>query len=75
MMKKAVSPNTASPATPSPITVPPPKDTFKAFGKLVRAACVVLTFVLVAIRIPIFPAKAEKIAPHIKAITINFFMN
>ena len=53
------------------MTVPPPKDTFKAFGKLVLAACVVLTFVLVAIFIPMFPANAEKKAPNIKATTIN----
>ena len=65
MIKKAVKPNTAKPATPNPITVPPPKDTFNACGKLVRAACVVLTFVFVAIFIPIFPAKAEKNAPTI----------
>jgi hypothetical protein len=36
------------------------KRNFKACGKLVRAACVVLTFVFVAIFIPIFPAKAER---------------
>ena len=66
-----VNPRTAKPATPKPITVPPPKDTFRAFGKLVFAACVVLTLVFVAIFIPIFPAKAEKKAPHIKAITMS----
>ena len=66
-----VKPKTAKPATPSPITVPPPKETFNAFGKLVFAACVVLTFVLVAIFIPIFPANAENIAPIIKATTIK----
>jgi len=70
-IKNDVNPKTAKPATPRPITVPPPKETFKAFGKLVFAACVVLTFVLVAIFIPIFPAYAEKIAPKIKANTIN----
>ena len=70
-IKNAVKPKTAKPATPNPITVPPPKDTFKAFGRLVLAACVVLTFVFVAIFIPIFPAKAEKIAPKINAIIIN----
>ena len=37
-MKNPVNPKTAKPATPRPITVPPPKDTFKACGKLVRAA-------------------------------------
>ena len=70
-MKNAVRPKTASPATPSPITVPPPKDTLSAFGRLVLAACVVLTFVLVAIFIPILPANAENIAPIIKATTIS----
>src|SRR5690606_24643946 len=59
------------PATPKPITVPPPKETFSAFGKLVRAASVVLAFASVAILIPIFPAKAEKTAPTTKAGTIN----
>ena len=70
-MKKLVKPRTAKPATPNPITVPPPKETFSACGKLVRAACVVLTLVFVAIFIPIFPAKAEKKAPKINATTIN----
>ncbi|CAI8236556.1 MAG: Uncharacterised protein [Flavobacteriaceae bacterium] len=71
IMKNNVSPKTANPATPSPITVPPPNDTLSAFGKLVFAACVVLTLVLVAIFIPIFPAYAEKIAPKINAIAID----
>ena len=71
IIKNPVNPKTARPATPNPITVPPPKETFKACGKLVRAACVVRTFVFVAIFIPIFPAKAEKNAPKMKAITIN----
>ena len=70
-MKKQVSPKTAKPATPRPITVPPPRETFNAFGKLVRAAWVVLTFVLVAIFIPMLPAKAEKNAPIINAITMS----
>ena len=70
-MKNKLKPNTAKPATPNPITVPPPNDTFKAFGKLVRAASVVRTLELVAIRIPMFPAKAEKNAPQTKAITIS----
>ena len=70
-MKKVVKPKTANPATPSPITVPPPKDTFNASGKEVRAAWVVLTLVLVAIFIPMFPAKAEKNAPKINATTIS----
>ena len=70
-MKNAVSPSTANPATPSPITVPPPNDIFNAVGKLVLAAWVVLTLVFVAIFIPIFPAHAEKNAPKTKAITIS----
>ena len=57
------------------MTVPPPKETFNACGKLVLAAWVVLTLVLVAIFIPIFPAKAEKIAPIIKATTINIWVD
>ena len=52
------------------MTVPPPKETFRAFGKLVRAASVVLEFASVATRMPIFPATAEKIAPMTKAGTI-----
>ena len=70
-IKNAVRPKTAKPATPSPITVPPPKEISSAFGRLVLAACVVLTLVFVAIFIPIFPAKAENTAPKIKATTIN----
>ncbi|CAI8362433.1 MAG: Uncharacterised protein [Flavobacterium sp. SCGC AAA160-P02] len=38
IIKNAVKPNTAKPATPNPITVPPPKEIFNAFGKLVLAA-------------------------------------
>lgn len=66
-MNNKVRPKTASPATPNPITVPPPKDIFSAFGKLVFAACVVLTLVFVAIFIPMLPANAENIAPIINA--------
>ena len=73
-MKKAVSPRTASPATPRPITVPPPKDIFNALGKLVLAACVVLTLVFVAIFIPILPAQAENKAPNTKATTIKILV-
>ena len=40
-IKNAVNPKTARPATPRPITVPPPNDTFNALGKLVFAAWVV----------------------------------
>ena len=71
MIKNADNPKTANPATPRPITVPPPKEILSASGKLVLAAWVVLTFVLVAIFIPIFPAKAEKTAPITNAITIK----
>jgi len=70
-MKRRLNPNTASPATPSPMTVPPVNDTFNACGKLVRAACVVLTFAAVAIRIPMFPAHAEKNAPITNAMMMN----
>ena len=70
-MKNAVRPSTAKPATPNPITVPPANDIFNASGKLVLAAWVVLTFVFVAIFIPIFPASAEKKAPNTNATTIN----
>ena len=65
------SPKTANPATPRPITVPPLNATFIALGKLVFAASAVLTFALVAILIPIFPASAEKTAPITNEITIN----
>ena len=66
-----LNPNTARPATPSPITVPPVKATFKALPKLVLAAWVVLTLAAVAILIPMFPANAEKNAPMIKAKIIK----
>ena len=52
-MNKPPKPNMANPATPKPITVPPVNETFKACFKLVRAACVVRTFALVATFIPI----------------------
>jgi len=64
------SPKTANPATPSPMTVPPPKETWSALGKLVFAASAVRALASVAMRIPMFPAKAEKPAPNIKAGTI-----
>ena len=50
--------------------MPPPNDILSALGREVLAACVVLTFVFVAIFIPIFPAKAEKKAPTTNEITI-----
>ena len=53
------------------MTVPPPKATLRALGKLVLAACVVLEFASVAILIPIFPAKPENTAPTMKAGIIN----
>ena len=65
-----VSPSTARPATPRPITVPPPNETASALGKLVLAASAVRAFASVAIRIPMFPAKAEKKAPNTNAGTI-----
>ena len=70
-MYKVPRPNTAKPATPNPITVPPVKETAKAFFKEVRAACVVRTFALVAMFIPIQPAKAEKTAPMTNATAIT----
>src|SRR5690606_4738191 len=69
--KKILNPSTASPATPNPITVPPENDIFSALGKLALAACVVRTLDCVAIRIPIFPASAEKKAPKMKATTMT----
>ena len=69
-MNNPPSPKTARPATPSPITVPPVNDTFRACFRLVRAACVVRTFALVATFIPMYPAVAEKTAPMINAIEI-----
>ena len=52
-INKPPKPKIAKPATPKPITVPPVNDTFNACFKLVRAACVVRTFALVATFIPI----------------------
>ena len=51
--------------------MPPVKETFKPSLKLVRAACVVRTLAWVAMRMPMFPAKAEKTAPMTKATTMN----
>ena len=64
-------PNTARPATPSPMTIPPLKLTLSAFLRLVLAASVVRTLAAVAMRIPMFPANAENTAPITKATTIN----
>ena len=71
IMNKPPNPNTANPATPSPITEPPPNDTASALLRLVLAACAVRTFAFVAIRIPINPANALKTAPITKATAIN----
>ncbi len=65
-MNNALSPKTPRPTTPNPITAPPAKATSKAFPNEVFAACVVLTFALVATFIPMKPAKAEQMAPTIK---------
>ena len=54
------------PTTPIPITDPPANATSSALPRLVRAAFVVLTFALVATRIPIKPASAEQNAPKTK---------
>ena len=70
-IKNKLNPKTAKPATPSPITVPPPKATSSAFGRLVLAAWVVLLFASVAILIPMLPANPENIAPTINAGIIN----
>ncbi|CAI8309756.1 MAG: Uncharacterised protein [Flavobacteriia bacterium] len=74
-MNSKLRPRTASPATPKPITEPPVKETDKAFARLVRAACVVRTLALVAMFIPIQPAKAEKKAPikKLMAMTQSLF--
>ena len=61
-MNNEPNPITAKPATPRPITDPPVKLTFNAWAKLVRAACVVRTFALVAMFIPMYPANAESTA-------------
>ena len=66
-----LSPITARPATPKPMTVPPVKATFRACFKLVRAACAVRTFAFVAMFIPMYPANAEVKAPMMKATPIN----
>ena len=70
IINRAPKPSTAKPATPMPITLPPVKDTFKAFDKLVLAASAVRTFALVATFMPINPANALKNAPNIKATAI-----
>ena len=70
-MKNKLRPKTARPATPSPITTPPPKATLSAFGRLVLAAWVVRLLASVAILIPILPANPENIAPTTKAGIIS----
>ena len=71
MMKRELMPSTARPATPSPITAPPPKETFRALEREVFAAWVVRTFALVAIFMPRNPARAEKKQPTTKPATIR----
>ncbi len=70
MIKRPLRPSTARPATPSPITEPPVKETLRALARLVFAAWAVRTLALVAMFMPIQPAKAERKAPMTKAIAI-----
>ena len=70
-MKSTLRPSTARPLTPKPITVPPLKLTCRPLARLVRAACVVRTLALVAMFMPIQPAKALKKAPIRKATAIT----
>ena len=51
--------------------MPPPKLTFRAWAREVRAAWVVRTFAWVAMRMPMLPARALKTAPMTKATTMN----
>ena len=53
------------------MTSPPEKETFKARASEVRAACVVRTLALVAMRIPMKPANALKMQPITKESTIR----
>ena len=70
-MNRIPRPSTANPATPKPITAPALKETLRALAKDVLAACVVLTFALVAIFMPTQPANALKKAPIKKAIAMT----
>ena len=70
-MNNVLNPNTAKPATPSPMTMPPVKETLRPSLRLVRAACVVRTLAWVAMRMPMLPASAENTAPMTKATTMN----
>ena len=65
-MNSVESPTIPRPTTESPMTRPPENATFRAFDKPSRAACVVLTFALVATFMPKKPASAEQIAPTMK---------
>ena len=64
-------PITPKETTPKPITAPPEKATSRALLSEVRAACVVLTFALVAMRMPMNPAKADIKAPTTKDKATN----
>ena len=66
IINKLESPIIPRPTTLIPITEPPVKATFSASERLFRAAFVVLTLAAVATRIPIYPARADEIAPIIK---------
>ena len=66
--KNTVTPKRASPTTRSPVTVPPLKAIENAFFKPLFAASAVRTFARTETFIPIYPAKAESIAPKINPI-------
>ena len=73
---KTESINIPNPTTESPITAPPANATSRAFASPPSLAAIeVLPLALVAILIPIFPARAEVKAPNTKATAVFTEMN
>ena len=60
----------ARPTTSKPVTAPPLKATRSAAVRDLKAACVVRTFVITAMRIPIKPAESEQNAPITKPTAV-----
>ena len=63
MMKSAERPSNPRPTTDIPMTDPDAKETLTAAAIPRFAALVVLTFALVALVIPMYPAHIERAAP------------
>ena len=74
MTYRTPTPSRPRPTTTIPITAPEEKAIFSPLLRESLHALAVLAFAEVAVLIPMFPARAERIAPNTKAIAVLTFM-